>query len=1230
MSLFVDFAGLNTLIQDALTSSQNHIGYPLGSDVSAYYNPHFSLSNNGNYLAALNAHRNGPYGYPSFKQVRVHENPLSRYQIANNVFSFVVSPSPETIRTFGTDQNQIEYITSRYGELRTFDEVPITSKYFPLRFLFGVGIDNERIENKEVLSIPNIERVLIKSSFANEIDYFVNEDINNYYGLSSVTEEDYEKIKEFYLDGGLDADGSPITTFEFLKYREIVFPREINTYKTFVRQRPNYQNNFWRSTRAERQSASTKDNGFGNNVSQSIWYMDAEDNFETMSTVELGITASNGAGILQNQYTHFSYEVAASDKAANMGSGPIYNRRHAVDTTASVVSPLAMPIPETASAAGLGPLFQGAALWEAGTQSGKNPFYSSYNAFANDFRGAGKSYSVVPEFRMSQHIVSLLNSGSLTATPDLFEITGGLSGATDSTTQEFYETYSTSDFLRHFTKIKKDHEDFADPSVMTLRCKAIKKFLAYDSFYPQQRTGDIAKQFYDSYGNFINVKTSTAAFPVDSNIGKQPFFDPIIAPGVLFNSIKSGIACDYPMLNKTRSVFNSGSFYSLQNGTNFNIRIPFEALLEPEKYLAGEEFIFNEPHPSGAYSTNPKSSWDGKQANDLYLRMASNFLAEVPEFFLENQSFSTLASLPQSDPNFGNAIAGTDYVMRLKLYSTTITNQEFFTPAEGSGYQAPQDFGNTQDVIMYSRPSAFGPAVAGYRIVGGLHFDSRDGFNPCYTPPYYYGESWIDYKFTAIETKKYSASEIINNLSASAIRFDTDALQDYVGFGADAGMLQTSGGYSEYNLDPFYQSASWGGISDPKVPLNGNSMQLFASVNDRGLGKIEATNEKNNTRVLPDSNIISTDRDSPETRWVIQTKFETPILNFKDVDLTVSPIGAQTPRGMWHQYGVLPNYNEGIYLQTTKIPDPWLKQKLGDSTTWKLTGSLLDLCGFSNDPAKIGQVAGSKTIAEAVVAVPFIEVSGVKKFFEISQENYNNSKKFFQAIDIVKNGGNPAALGLNNPEYWEERAGASIIDQVRKMKKFVFPPTMDFVNSEDITPFSMYIFEFTHALSQQDLADIWQGVPPTIGNTFDVSEASISHPLLANELLGFGDGRDKTVTGGDVPTKLRWMVFKVKQRANTNYFDKIVNVKGTNQRTFNTTKVISDKTKQDLISYNWPYDFFSLVELVKIDAEVTFSDIKVENNTTENVVKGNEKREKSSRTINQNPTVEDKTRGRDR
>ena len=51
------------------------------------------------------------------------------------------------------------------------------------------------------------------------------------------------------------------------------------------------------------------------------------------------------------------------------------------------------------------------------------------------------------------------------------------------------------------------------------------------------------------------------------------------------------------------------------------------------------------------------------------------------------------------------------------------------------------------------------------------------------------------------------------------------------------------------------------------------------------------------------------------------------------------------------------------------------------------------------------------------------------------------------------------------------------------------------------------------------------------------------------------------------------MVFKVKQRAKTNYFEQI-----------------GSEKKVDIpeYSYNWPYDFFSMVELASIDAEVTF------------------------------------------
>ena len=74
------------------------------------------------------------------------------------------------------------------------------------------------------------------------------------------------------------------------------------------------------------------------------------------------------------------------------------------------------------------------------------------------------------------------------------------------------------------------------------------------------------------------------------------------------------------------------------------------------------------------------------------------------------------------------------------------------------------------------------------------------------------------------------------------------------------------------------------------------------------------------------------------SRWVIQPKFETPILNFGDEG--VHPItvadgnltlptnfgSASVPRGMWHQFGVIPDSpDQGIFIDIDEIPVPWLK-----------------------------------------------------------------------------------------------------------------------------------------------------------------------------------------------------------------------------------------------------------------------------------------------------------------
>ena len=105
-------------------------------------------------------------------------------------------------------------------------------------------------------------------------------------------------------------------------------------------------------------------------------------------------------------------------------------------------------------------------------------------------------------------------------------------------------------------------------------------------------------------------------------------------------------------------------------------------------------------------------------------------------------------------------------------------------------------------------------------------------------------------------------------------------------------------------------------------------MQLFASINPLQTGRVVSRDLENDTLLNENiEQVIDTDKGATNARWVIQTKFETPILNFKDVNVTTPAAMdcCQTPRGMWHQYGVIPENNEGLYLQVQDLPSSWLK-----------------------------------------------------------------------------------------------------------------------------------------------------------------------------------------------------------------------------------------------------------------------------------------------------------------
>jgi hypothetical protein len=316
--------------------------------------------------------------------------------------------------------------------------------------------------------------------------------------------------------------------------------------------------------------------------------------------------------------------------------------------------------------------------------------------------------------------------------------------------------------------------------------------------------------------------------------------------------------------------------------------------------------------------------------------------------------------------------------------------------------------------------------------------------------------------------------------------------------------------------------------------------------------------------------------DKDDNAWAIQTKFETPMLNFADAVVTNPTNGSgSVPRCMWLQYAQpSKDPTKGVFLSVADLPPNYIEGALNGNPS--LTGSLVDLVGLTSDEKRLGETAQSKTIREAIVAIPYYEKESTRQFFEIPREEIDKA--------LVKKPG----------------VSGSVQNMVDAMQRYVLPPKFDFVaNPDAVTPFAMYLFEFEHVLNRDDLVDIWQGLPPRIGQAFDttsdefiagsgsptadiVKEVEISHPLIMGELLN----------NENFPSKLQWMVFKVKQQAKKNYFNMIIKDQLNPDNTFNKGKAgqigreDSEKQEEPKYSYNWPYDFFSLVELVKIDAEV--------------------------------------------
>ena len=464
-------------------------------------------------------------------------------------------------------------------------------------------------------------------------------------------------------------------------------------------------------------------------------------------------------------------------------SSAFYSRLHNNNSIFSVRSPSGVRIDETGSltAIATGSLFAGGAHWDAGSQSGKNPFYDSYVDFATETRLKGKGFSTIPEFRISNHVEDYLTKGVTEELADIFELSGATSqNTTTQSESSFYKILSTSDFLKHFDLVKKDHKDLAKESIITLKCKAIKKFLPYDGFYPAQQTVDIAKEFKKAVEDDVALIYSNSAM-TDNSLGIQGIMEPLFAPGVLFNTIKSGVAVDYPIVLPDDNPFYLDVDYEGDQGVNssganpavsnykvgrlnytlagsdlspfqsnpgyypknlnsiWSKRIDFESLVEPERLLSNLEMTVQEPHPYGMRSVSGVTYKWGGQQKITYKKKINNFLAEVADTFLDNGNFTTLVSDQEDDPNFGNAEAGKYYTMRIKMYRSRNHPNLGYDSWGNSKVVPPQDQhaqGVRETFTMYSRPSAFGHDVWGTNQGGDsgrtYPLDANWGSNYCF------------------------------------------------------------------------------------------------------------------------------------------------------------------------------------------------------------------------------------------------------------------------------------------------------------------------------------------------------------------------------------------------------------------------------------------------------------------------------------------------------------------
>lgn len=208
-----------TTVQSQAGSALNTLASSEGLSISAGLKANSPIPSRQNFiggvrthkqLSALNTHRNGPYGFSTWQQTRISQNPITRYHKKNNQLSFVTQGQLKNIRNDGGDF----FIRERNSVIYNFVEPPVSERHYPVTWNVG-----KHLRTRDGRRNPVPQKFSIISSFSNELMPFSNTTVNNLLKLDlNEDKTEYPEITKLYLNDGLNHQDSPLTYWEFLQY----------------------------------------------------------------------------------------------------------------------------------------------------------------------------------------------------------------------------------------------------------------------------------------------------------------------------------------------------------------------------------------------------------------------------------------------------------------------------------------------------------------------------------------------------------------------------------------------------------------------------------------------------------------------------------------------------------------------------------------------------------------------------------------------------------------------------------------------------------------------------------------------------------------------------------------------------------------------------------------------------------------------------------------------------